>query len=111
MSKKKARARLRHCAWIAIIPLLRVNPDFRAWAKRLRERPVQANPLNGREIVGAGINKLFRLGFALVKKQTFYQVSHLETATGSDREGDDIASGWAGRCRRALLGAHIEQAR
>ena len=77
---KKGRSRLRHCAWIAVIPLLRFNPDFRAWAKRLRERPVQANPLTGREIVGAGINKLFRLGFTLVKKQTFYQVSYLETA-------------------------------
>jgi transposase len=74
---KKGRPGLRYCGWTAVIPLLRHNPDFRAWAKRLRERPVYANPLNGREIVGAAINKLFRLAFTLVKKQTFYQVQQL----------------------------------
>jgi len=70
---KKGRPGLRHCGWMAVVSLLRRNPDFRAWAKRLRERPAHANPLSGREIVGAGINKLLRVGFALVKKQTFYQ--------------------------------------
>jgi transposase len=45
---KKGRPGLRYCAWIAVIPLLRFNPDFRAWAKRLRERPAHANPLNGK---------------------------------------------------------------
>lgn len=71
---KKGRPGLRYCAWTAAIPLLRHNPDFRAWAKRLRERPVHANPLNGKEIVGAALNRLLRLAFALVKKQAFYQV-------------------------------------
>jgi len=60
--------------------MLRFNPDFRVWAKKLRERPVHANPLNGREVVGAALNKLLRLAFALVKKQTFYQVLQLETS-------------------------------
>ena len=49
---KKGRPRLRYCCWTAMIPILRHNPDFRDWAKRLRERPVQDHPLKGREIVG-----------------------------------------------------------
>lgn len=71
---KKGRPVLRYCAWTAVIPMLRFNPDFRAWAKQMRERPVHANPLNGREIVGAALNRLLRLAFILVKKQTFYQI-------------------------------------
>jgi transposase len=71
---KKGRPALRHCGWTAVVLLLSRNPDFRTWAKRLRERPAHANPLSGREIVGAGINKLLRIGFTLVKKQIFYQL-------------------------------------
>jgi len=71
---KKGRLGLRYCAWTAVIPMLRFNSDFRAWTKKMRERPVHANPLNGREVVGAALNRLLRLSFALVKKQTFYQV-------------------------------------
>jgi len=70
---KRGRPLLRHCAWTAVIPMLRFNADFRAWAKQRRERPAHANPLNGREIVGAALNKLLRLAFALVKNQTYYQ--------------------------------------
>jgi transposase len=70
---KQGRPLLRHCAWTAVIPMLRFNADFRAWAKQRRERPTHANPLNGREIVGAALNKLLRLAFALVKNQTYYQ--------------------------------------
>jgi transposase len=64
---KKGRPVLRYCGWTAVIPMLRFNHDFRAWAKRLRERPVHANPLSGREIIGAAVNKLLRLAFSLVK--------------------------------------------
>jgi len=71
---KKGRPVLRYCAWTAVIPMLRLNSDFRAWAKKMRERPAHANPLNGREVVGAGLNRLLRLSFALVKKQTFYRL-------------------------------------
>jgi transposase len=69
---KQGRPVLRHCAWTAVIPMLRFNPDFRDWAKKLRERPAHSNPLSGREVMVAAINKLLRLAFALVKKQTFY---------------------------------------
>jgi transposase len=70
---KQGRPLLRYCAWTAVIPMLRFNEDFRAWAKQRRERPAHANPLNGREIVGAALNKLLRLAFAMVKNQTYYQ--------------------------------------
>jgi len=75
---KQGRPLLRYCAWTSVIPMLRFNPDFRAWAKQRRERPAHANPLNGREIVGAALNRLLRLAFALVKNQTYYQVSKAE---------------------------------
>jgi len=75
---KQGRPVLRYCAWTSVIPMLRFNPDFRAWAKQRRERPVHANPLGGREVVGAALNRLFRLAFALVKNQTYYQVSKPE---------------------------------
>jgi len=71
---KKGRPGLRYCAWTVVVPMLRHNPDFRAWSQRLRERPVQDNPLSGKEIVGAGINKLLRLAFALVKHKEYYRV-------------------------------------
>jgi len=74
---KKGRPRLRYSAWSAVIPLFRHNPDFRAWAKRLRERPVHANPLNGKEVVGAALNRLLRLVYALVMKQEFYRSPQL----------------------------------
>jgi transposase len=74
---KKGRPRLRYSAWSAVIPLFRHNPDFRAWAKRLRERPAHANPLNGKEVVGAALNRLLRLVYTLVKKQEFYRSPQL----------------------------------
>ena len=78
---KKGRPGLRYCAWIAVIPLLRFNPDFRAWAKRLRGRPAHANPLSGKEMVGAACNRLLRLAFILVKNKTYYRTPYLEPTT------------------------------
>jgi hypothetical protein len=57
-----------------------VKSDFRAWAKQRRERPVHNNPLGGREVVGAALNRLLRLAFILVKKQTFYRLPWPEQA-------------------------------
>jgi transposase len=79
---KQGRPVLRYCAWTSAIPMLRLNPDFRAWAKQMRERPAHANPLNGREIVGAALNRLFRLAFAMVKNQTYYRLPQLVQVTG-----------------------------
>jgi len=70
---KQGRPLLRYCAWTSVIPMLRLNSDFRAWAKQRRERPAHANPLSGREVVGAALNRLLRLAFAMVKNQTYYQ--------------------------------------
>lgn len=71
---KQGRPVLRYCAWTAVVPMLRFNEDFRAWAKQLRERPVHANPLGGREVVGAALNRLLRLAFTLVKNRTYYRL-------------------------------------
>jgi len=83
---KKGRPVLRYCAWIAVIPMLRFNPDFRAWAKERRERPAHANPLSGREVVGAALNRLLRLAFVLVKNQTFYRVPEIEAMPVTSQE-------------------------
>jgi transposase len=79
---KQGRPVLRYCAWTSVIPMLRFNSDFRAWAKQRRERPAYANPLNGREVVGAALNRLFRLAFAMVKNQTYYRLPQLVQVTG-----------------------------
>ena len=78
---KKGRPRLRYCVWNAVIPLFRHNPDFRSWAKRLRERPAHANPLNGKEVVGAALNRLLRVAYALVKKKEFYHLPQIALVT------------------------------
>ena len=79
---KQGRPVLRYCAWTSVIPMLRFNADFRAWAKQRRERPAYANPLGGREVVGAALNKLLRLAFAMVKNQTFYRSPQLVPVLG-----------------------------
>jgi hypothetical protein len=53
--------------------MLRLNEDFRAWARQRRERPAHANPLNRREIIGAALNRLLGLAFALVRNEAYYQ--------------------------------------
>ena len=78
---KKGRPKLCYCGWTAVIPILSHNPDFCPLAKRLREHPVHANPLNGKEIVRAALNRLLHLAFTLVKKQIFYQVLQLVEAS------------------------------
>jgi len=69
---KQGRSDLRRCLWVAAMRLLRVNPEFNAWAKRLKNRPAHANPLHHREALGAAMNKLLRLYFALVSKRQMY---------------------------------------
>ncbi|MFQ5827144.1 MAG: IS110 family transposase [Dehalococcoidia bacterium] len=77
---KKGRPGLRWCIWTAAICLLRHNTDFRSWAKTRRERPVHAHPLKKMEVIGAAANRLLRLAYALVRKQTLYQMPGLVTA-------------------------------
>jgi transposase len=77
---KKGRPGLRWCIWQAAISLLRHNPDFRSWAKKRRERPIHAHPLKAREVIGAVGNRLLRLAYGLVRKQTMYRMPGLATA-------------------------------
>jgi transposase len=71
---KKGRPGLRWCLWTAARSLLRHNADFRQWAKERLERPAHLHPLKVREVFGAVVNRLLRVAFALVKKQTYYQI-------------------------------------
>jgi transposase len=79
---KQGRPVLRYCAWTSVIPMLRLNQEFRTWAKQRRERPAHANPLGGMEVVGAALNKLLRLVFAMVKNQTYYRSPQVAQVTG-----------------------------
>ena len=78
---KHGRADLRWCLWPAVVSLLRYNPDFKSWAENRQNRKAQAHPLHRREVIGAGINRLLRLIFALARKQVYYQLSIQQTVT------------------------------
>ncbi len=71
---KKGRPGLRWCLWTAARSLLRHNEDFRYWAKERLERPAHLHPLKVREVFGAVVNRLLRVAYALVKKQTYYRI-------------------------------------
>jgi transposase len=77
---KQGRSSLRWCLWPALVALLRHNADFRTWAKARQERAANAHPLHRREVIGAAINRLLHLVFALVKKQSFYRIPQTEMA-------------------------------
>jgi len=75
---KQGRAGLRWCLWPAVVSLLRHNNDFKVWAKARQERAANAHPLHRREVIGAAINRLLRVVFALVKKESLYQMPRPE---------------------------------
>jgi len=77
---KQGRSGLRWCLWPAVVSLLRHNNDFKVWAKARQERAANAHPLHRREVIGASINRLLRLVFALVKKQSLYQMPQPDVA-------------------------------
>ena len=54
--------------------ILRDTLLFRRWAKERLERPAHLHPLKMREVFGAVVNRLLRVSFALVKKETFYRI-------------------------------------
>ena len=70
---KKGRSDLRGLLWQVAMSLLRHNEELRDWAKGMENRSAGANPLHRREIVGAAMNKLLRLYFALVTKRQMYR--------------------------------------
>ena len=69
---KKGRSDLRGLLWLAALSLLRHNEEFKNWAKGMENRVAGANPLHKREVMGAAMNKLLRLYFALVTKKQMY---------------------------------------
>jgi transposase len=73
---KKGRSLLRYCLWEASLNILNHNEEFKAWAKRLRERPLHQNPLKRREARGAVCRRLLWLVFALFNKRSFYQKNY-----------------------------------
>jgi transposase len=72
---KHGRSSLRGGLWAAAVSVLCHNDDFKVWAKERQERPVNANPLHRREVIGAAINRLLHLMYALVTKKHMYQPS------------------------------------
>ena len=72
---KKGRSDLRNCLWQAAMSLLRSNIKFRCWSKVMESRAAHANPLHRREVLGAAMNKLLRLYFALVSKGQMYRLA------------------------------------
>lgn len=78
---KKGRSGLRNCLWQGALSLLRSNEEFKAWAKELADRAPHKNPLHRREVLGAAMNKLLRLYFALVSKGQYYRPSQVVRET------------------------------
>ncbi len=70
---KKGRAGLRWVLWSAAVNMVRLNEDFRSWAKARRERAASSHPLHRREVLVAVCNRLLRLAYALVTKGELYQ--------------------------------------
>ncbi len=70
---KKGRSGLRLTLWSAAANLVRLNEDFRSWAKERRERAAHAHPMHRREVLGAVCNRLLRLVYALVTKGELYK--------------------------------------
>jgi transposase len=69
---KKGRALLRGVLWQASLRLIAVNQEFREWADRMRKREGYGK-LNQRQILGAAMNKLLRLIFALLSRKEMYR--------------------------------------
>ncbi len=67
---KKGRAGLREVCYRSVIGLLRHNSVFAKYVKRLTKR--KAHPLKKREAIGAAMNKLLRVVYALLHKQEYF---------------------------------------
>ena len=69
---KKGRRGLRAVTYRSVIALLRHNEWFARYTESLQKRPGGKNPLTRREAIGAAMNKLLRIIYALLtKRQTF----------------------------------------
>ena len=69
---KKGRRGLRAVLWRAVIALLRHNEAFKQYVHRLTNRAAQAHPLKKREAIGAAMNKLLRIVYALLRQRVLF---------------------------------------
>jgi transposase len=67
---RKGRSRLRTTLFFAVMRLVQVDDAFAREYLRFQQR--ESNPLTKMQALGAMMNKLLRILWALVRKQTFY---------------------------------------
>ena len=66
----KGRPRLRTALFFAVMRLVQVDETFARTYQRLRQR--EENPLTKMQALGALMNKLLRILWALIQKRTLY---------------------------------------
>lgn len=69
---KKGRRGLRAVSYRSVIGLLRHNEHFIRYTKGLQTRPGGKNPLTRRSAIGAAMNKLLRIVYALLTKHQLF---------------------------------------
>jgi len=69
---KKGRRGLRAVLWRGVIGLLRHNEAFKGYVSRLTGRAAQDHPLKKREAIGAAMNKLLRIVYALLRQHVMF---------------------------------------
>lgn len=77
---KKGRPNFRLILYRAVIGLLRHNETIKQYVTRLTERSVAAHPLKKMEAVGAGMNKLLRIVYALLTKRQMFDAAQAAAA-------------------------------
>ena len=69
---KKGRRGLRAVLWRACVCLNRNSAVFRRYIQRLCNRSAKDHPLKKREAIGAAMNKLLRIAYALLSKREMF---------------------------------------
>ena len=69
---KKGRRGLRAVLWRAVVSLIRHNKVFTHYVERLCTRDPKDHPLKKREALGAAMNKLLRIVYALLSKRELF---------------------------------------
>ena len=75
---RKGRSRLRRTLFFAVMRLVQVDDAFAREYLRFQQR--QDNPLTKMQALGVLMNKLLRILWALVRKQTFYNPAFVHAA-------------------------------
>ncbi len=75
---RKGRSRLRTTLFFAVMRLVQVDDAFAREYLRFQQR--EKNPLTKMQALGVLMNKLLRVLWALVHKQTFYNPAFVHTA-------------------------------